>query len=125
MQNMFANLALTNQDHYIPRPFWNAFKDYDGQRLNLREHQDAYEFFTRLQVLICATCVPHCLAQANLPAPCHMCPSLLDACETLSHNLYALRVSFWPCIVVIEFAAEYILVSGSYRTLLADLTHNR
>ncbi len=52
MQNMFANLALTNQDHYIPRPFWNAFKDYDGQRLNLREHQDAYEFFTRLQVLI-------------------------------------------------------------------------
>lgn len=52
MQNMFANLALTNQDHYIPRPFWNAFKDYDGQSLNLREHQDAYEFFTRLQVLI-------------------------------------------------------------------------
>ena len=52
MQNMFANLALTNQDHYIPRPFWNAFKDYDGQRLNLREHQDAYEFFTRLQVPI-------------------------------------------------------------------------
>ena len=51
VQNMFANLALTNQDHYIPRPFWNAFKDYDGQRLNLREHQDAYEFFTRLQVL--------------------------------------------------------------------------
>ena len=51
MQNMFANLALTNQDHYVPRPFWNAFKDYDGQHLNLREHQDAYEFFTRLQVL--------------------------------------------------------------------------
>ena len=50
LQTMFANLALTNQDHYIPRPFWNAFKDYDGQRLNLREHQDAYEFFTRLQV---------------------------------------------------------------------------
>jgi hypothetical protein len=52
-----------------------------------------------------------------------MCPSLLDACETLSHNLYALHISFWPCAVVIEFAAEYILVSGSYRTLLADLTH--
>ena len=52
MQNMFANLALTNQDHYIPRPFWNAFKDYNGQRLNVREHQDAYEFFTRLQVPI-------------------------------------------------------------------------
>ena len=41
---------MTSQDHYVPRSFWNAFKDYDGQRLNLREHQDAYEFFTRLQV---------------------------------------------------------------------------
>ncbi|KAL3156421.1 hypothetical protein ABBQ38_000732 [Trebouxia sp. C0009 RCD-2024] len=49
MQNMFAHLALTNQEYYVPRCFWNAFKDYDGQRLNLREHQDAYEFFTRLQ----------------------------------------------------------------------------
>ena len=49
-QNMFANLALTNHDYYVPRCFWMAFKDYDGQRLNLREHQDAYEFFTRLQV---------------------------------------------------------------------------
>ena len=26
-----------------------AFKDYDGQPVNIREHQDAYEFFTRLQ----------------------------------------------------------------------------
>lgn len=49
---MFAHLALTNQEYYVPRCFWNAFKDYDGQRLNLREHQDAYEFFTRLQVML-------------------------------------------------------------------------
>lgn len=57
---MFANLALTNQDHYVPRPFWNAFKDYDGQRLNLREHQDAYEFFTRLQVMPHTLQLPQC-----------------------------------------------------------------
>ena len=50
LQTMFANLALTNQKFFVPSCFWNAFKDYDGQRLNLREHQDAYEFFTRLQV---------------------------------------------------------------------------
>ena len=57
MQTMFANLALTNKEFHVPRAFWNAFKDYDGTRLNLREHQDAYEFFTRLQarnhVLLC------------------------------------------------------------------------
>ena len=27
-----------------------SFKDYDGEPTNVREHQDAYEFFTRLQV---------------------------------------------------------------------------
>lgn len=59
MQTMFANLALTKKDFHIPRAFWTAFKDYDGTRLNLREHQDAYEFFTRLQVSpihICGCC---------------------------------------------------------------------
>lgn len=62
MQTMFANLALSNKEFYVPRAFWNAFKDYDGTRLNLREHQDAYEFFTRLQVYI------KCLAW-HLPLP--------------------------------------------------------
>ena len=33
-----------------PAGFWKAFKDYDGEPINVREHQDAYEFFTRLQV---------------------------------------------------------------------------
>ena len=47
---MFANLALSNRDFYRPFGFWKAFKDYDGEPLNVREHQDAYEFFTRLQV---------------------------------------------------------------------------
>ena len=53
MQSTFANLALSNREWYRPSGFWKAFKDYDGEPLNVREHQDAYEFFTRLQV------VPH------------------------------------------------------------------
>ena len=32
-----------------PSCFWRAFKDYDGNPVDVREHQDAYEFFTRLQ----------------------------------------------------------------------------
>jgi ubiquitin C-terminal hydrolase len=32
-----------------PSCFWRSFKDYDGNPVNVREHQDAYEFFTRLQ----------------------------------------------------------------------------
>lgn len=41
---------MSNRDSYRPLHFWKAFKDYDGEPLNVREHQDAYEFFTRLQV---------------------------------------------------------------------------
>jgi hypothetical protein len=48
-QTMFGALALSNQDHFRPEGFWRAFKDYDGEPINVREHQDAYEFFTRLQ----------------------------------------------------------------------------
>jgi len=32
-----------------PSLFWRSFKDYDGNPVDVREHQDAYEFFTRLQ----------------------------------------------------------------------------
>ncbi len=46
---MFGALAFSNQDHFRPEGFWRAFKDYDGEPINVREHQDAYEFFTRLQ----------------------------------------------------------------------------
>ncbi|EFN51470.1 hypothetical protein CHLNCDRAFT_59229, partial [Chlorella variabilis] len=49
MQVMFAHLALGVEPWFEPRGFWRAFKDYDGQPVNIREHQDAYEFFTRLQ----------------------------------------------------------------------------
>ena len=47
---MFGHLALSHEQWYRPLGFWRAFKDYDGEPLNVREHQDAYEFFTRLQV---------------------------------------------------------------------------
>lgn len=49
VQVMFAHLALTCEGSYTPTGFWAAFRDYDGNPVNLREHQDAYEFFTRLQ----------------------------------------------------------------------------
>jgi hypothetical protein len=49
-QSTFASLAMSNREFFRPVGFWKAFKDYDGEPLNVREHQDAYEFFTRLQV---------------------------------------------------------------------------
>lgn len=52
-QRMFAYLALSHSHFYKPIGFWKAFKDYDGEPINVREHQDAYEFFTRLQVVTC------------------------------------------------------------------------
>ncbi|KAK9838464.1 hypothetical protein WJX81_000965 [Elliptochloris bilobata] len=52
LQTMFGALALSNQDHFRPEGFWRAFKDYDGEPINVRKHQDAYEFFTRLQDLV-------------------------------------------------------------------------
>ena len=47
---MFAHLELSRSPCYSPEDFWAAFKDYDGEPVNVREHEDAYEFFTRLQV---------------------------------------------------------------------------
>ena len=49
MQRTFGHLALSHRPFFMPRGFWMSFKDYDGQPTNVREHQDAYEFFTRLQ----------------------------------------------------------------------------
>ena len=56
MQRTFGHLALSHRPFFLPRGFWQSFKDYDGEPTNVREHQDAYEFFTRLQVcprLVC------------------------------------------------------------------------
>jgi hypothetical protein len=47
---MFAMMALGKGTFFLPRDFWYAFKDYDGSPIDVKEHQDAYEFFTRLQV---------------------------------------------------------------------------
>ncbi|BDA41234.1 probable ubiquitin carboxyl-terminal hydrolase FAF-X [Coccomyxa sp. Obi] len=52
LQRMFAYLALSHSHFYKPFGFWKTFKDYDGEPINVREHQDAYEFFTRLQDLV-------------------------------------------------------------------------
>eukprot|EP00883_Tetradesmus_obliquus_P015009 jgi/Sobl393_1/8113/SZX59989.1 len=49
LQSMFAMMALGRSTFFIPRDFWGAFKDYDGSPIDVKEHQDAYEFFTRLQ----------------------------------------------------------------------------
>jgi len=49
VQTMFAHLTAGVAPYFEPRGFWRAFKDYEGQSVNIREHQDAYEFFTRLQ----------------------------------------------------------------------------
>lgn len=62
MQKTFGHLALSHRPFFVPRGFWLSFKDYDGEPTNVREHQDAYEFFTRLQV--CPRCV----------AVCRVCP---------------------------------------------------
>lgn len=35
-QAMFAHLALGVEPHYQPAGFWRAFKDYDGQPVNIR-----------------------------------------------------------------------------------------
>lgn len=50
LQGLFAQLALSKATFASPQAFWAAFKDYDGTPIDVREHQDAYEFFTRLQV---------------------------------------------------------------------------
>eukprot|EP00271_Cylindrocystis_brebissonii_P017350 TRINITY_DN4491_c0_g1_i1.p1 TRINITY_DN4491_c0_g1~~TRINITY_DN4491_c0_g1_i1.p1 ORF type:complete len:2223 (-),score=458.73 TRINITY_DN4491_c0_g1_i1:345-6917(-) len=48
VQSMFGALLGSSLDHYIPVGFWCAYRDYDGMPINLREHQDAFEFFNRL-----------------------------------------------------------------------------
>jgi len=49
LQSTFGALLASQQDAYKPEKFWSAFKDYDGQPVNVREHQDALEFMLRLQ----------------------------------------------------------------------------
>ncbi|CAI5519892.1 unnamed protein product [Closterium sp. Naga37s-1] len=48
VQAIFSYLLAGCADYFVPEGFWDAFRDYDGQPVNLREHQDAFEFFNRL-----------------------------------------------------------------------------
>ena len=52
LQKTFASLSLSKLDHFAPSGFWRAFKDYDGEPINVREHQDCLEFFGRLQDMV-------------------------------------------------------------------------
>ena len=58
----FAALALSRLADFAPRGFWRAFKDYDGEPVNVREHQDGLEFFGRLQDQVDAEYKQHAVA---------------------------------------------------------------
>ncbi len=81
---MFGALAFSNQDHFRPEGFWRAFKDYDGEPINVREHQDAYEFFTRLQ------------ARLGLPVNTDLLRRLQPNCFTNVSPYAAARLALAP-----------------------------
>eukprot|EP00775_Hariotina_reticulata_P001572 gene1572-1911_t len=62
--HLFAQMAIGRGMYVLPRSFWHAFKDYDGTPIDVKEHQDAYEFFTRLQDLV----DQHLISTGQLPA---------------------------------------------------------
>ena len=45
---VFGHLSLGSRAEHRPEAFWKSLRDVDGEAVNLREHQDACEFFTRL-----------------------------------------------------------------------------
>lgn len=45
LQISFAHMALTKFSVVDPHAFWGVFKDYDGQPMDIKEHQDCQEFF--------------------------------------------------------------------------------
>ena len=97
MQTTFANLALGRQQAFRPSGIWATFKDYDGEPINVREHQDAQEFLTRMQVgpLHVAVFCP-----VHLPSPYSLtfgtlCPARLVPWWPTSH---AQDLPIWPAI---------------------------
>lgn len=44
LQNMFANLELTEKQDYNPDELCYSFKDFEGQSVNVSVQQDAQEF---------------------------------------------------------------------------------
>ncbi|KAK8401660.1 hypothetical protein O3P69_001054 [Scylla paramamosain] len=47
LQMVFAHLMESQLQYYVPDKFWKCFR-MDGQPVNVREQQDAFEFYTRL-----------------------------------------------------------------------------
>jgi ubiquitin carboxyl-terminal hydrolase 9/24 len=47
LQNVFGHLLESKLQHYIPEKFWHTFRLF-GQPVNVREQQDAFEFFTQI-----------------------------------------------------------------------------
>ena len=52
VQAIFAHLAKTKLQFYVPRGLWKHFRMLEGEPVNLREQQDAVEFFLRLIELV-------------------------------------------------------------------------
>jgi ubiquitin carboxyl-terminal hydrolase 9/24 len=52
VQAIFAHLAKTKLQFYVPRGLWKHFRMLEGEPVNLREQQDAVEFFLRLIDLV-------------------------------------------------------------------------
>ncbi|XP_069185948.1 ubiquitin carboxyl-terminal hydrolase 24 isoform X1 [Procambarus clarkii] len=47
LQMVFGHLMESQLQYYVPDKFWKCFR-MDGQPVNVREQQDAFEFYTRL-----------------------------------------------------------------------------
>ena len=47
LQSVFGHLLESRLQHYVPDRFWKCFKLW-GQPVNVREQQDAFEFFTQI-----------------------------------------------------------------------------
>ena len=47
LQNVFGHLLESKLKYYVPEKFWHCFRLF-GQPVNVREQQDAFEFFTQI-----------------------------------------------------------------------------
>ena len=47
LQNVFGHLHESRLKFYVPEKFWSSYRHF-GQQINVREQQDAFEFFNQL-----------------------------------------------------------------------------
>ena len=47
LQNVFGHLSTSKLQYFVPEKFWQTFRLF-GQPVNVREQQDAFEFFTQI-----------------------------------------------------------------------------